>query len=131
MAEFKDRLKELRISKGWSQDVLADKLQITRSAIGNYEQGKRIPEYEQLEAIADLFNVDMKYLMGKQDVRKLQLDLLELTGIELEPRTVLSAKDRKIIKQEMHEHALKVLEHYECASYEIQMAVDKLLDVPN
>lgn len=68
MTKFSDRIKELRKSMGWSQDVLADKLGTTRSCIGNYEQGTRKPDAEGMEQIADLFNVDLLYLMGKQDV---------------------------------------------------------------
>lgn len=70
MATFDERLKGLRNSRGWSQDVLADKLGTTRSCIGNYEQGKRKPDIETLEQIADLFNVDMAYLTGSQSVQR-------------------------------------------------------------
>ena len=70
MASFEERLKYLRKSHGWSQDVLADKLGTTRSCIGNYEQGTRMPDVETLEQIADFFNVDMPYLLGKQDEPK-------------------------------------------------------------
>lgn len=71
MATFQERLKELRRSMGWSQDTLADKLGTTRSCIGNYEQGTRKPDIEALEQIADLFNVDMSYLVGKQKEKRL------------------------------------------------------------
>lgn len=71
MANFNERLKELRKSMGWSQDELADKLGTTRSCIGNYEQGSRKPDIESLEQIADLFNVDMAYLTGSQNTRKI------------------------------------------------------------
>ena len=71
MAEFYERIKELRKSMGWSQDTLADKLGTTRSCIGNYEQGIRKPDIESLEQIADLFNVDMLYLIGKQNIPRL------------------------------------------------------------
>lgn len=66
--EFKDRLKELRTSRGYSQRELGKKLGMTNSAISMYERGEREPDYETLEAIADLFNVNMTYLLGKDDV---------------------------------------------------------------
>lgn len=69
MAKFSDRLKELRAELRLSQDGLASKLKVTRSCIGNYEQGLREPNFEDLETIADFFNVDMRYLMGKTDIR--------------------------------------------------------------
>lgn len=66
--DFKERLKDLRTSKGLSQRELGKRLGITNSAISMYERGEREPDYETLEAIADLFNVDIAYLLGKDDV---------------------------------------------------------------
>ena len=48
-----------------SQAELADKLGVSKSTVGMYELGKREPDFETLEAIADLFNVDMNFLLGK------------------------------------------------------------------
>ena len=63
--EFKDILKSLRIKKGLSQTDLAKITGLTRSAIGMYEVGKREPNFETLEVLADFFNVDMNTLLGK------------------------------------------------------------------
>ena len=70
MANFSERLKELRMEMSWSQDTLADKLGVTRSTIGNYEQGIRQPGFEAQEDIADLFNVDLDFLMGRSDIKR-------------------------------------------------------------
>lgn len=67
MADFKDRLKKLRIENNLTQSDLALELDISRSTIGMYETGKREADYETLEAIADFFNVDMNYLTGWSD----------------------------------------------------------------
>lgn len=69
MATFADRLKQLRIDSGLTQPQLAKKLDMSNGAIGNYESGKRFPKYEDLEAIADLFNVNMDYLLGRSDIK--------------------------------------------------------------
>lgn len=50
-----------------TQEMLAEKLNISRSSIGMYENGEREPSLELLEKIADLFNVDMNYLLGTKD----------------------------------------------------------------
>ena len=63
MIDFPNKLKALRDLKGWSQEELAKRLQVSRSTIGNYEQGTREPKYEDLEAIADVFNCTMAYLI--------------------------------------------------------------------
>lgn len=72
--EFKDRLKELRALKGLSQVELAEKLGVSKSLIGAYETGDRNPGYENLEEIADYFNVSMDYLTGKDSRSMYYLD---------------------------------------------------------
>ena len=63
---FNDRLKELRERRGISQSQLADDLSGSKSAISMYERGERNPDFDTLEAIADYFNVDMNFLLGKE-----------------------------------------------------------------
>lgn len=70
MANFSERLKTLRTAAHLSQEELSVKLKVSRSCIGNYEQGKRLPSVEDLEKIADFFNVDMDYLVGKTNIQK-------------------------------------------------------------
>ena len=65
MVTFKDMLKYLRNRDKLSQSELAEKLGVAKSTISMYEVGKREPDFETLEAIADLFNVDMNFLLGK------------------------------------------------------------------
>ena len=65
MASFKEMLKYLRVRDNLSQAELADKLGVAKSSISMYEVGKREPDFETLEAIADFFNVDMNFLLGK------------------------------------------------------------------
>lgn len=43
---------------------------VSRSAVGMYETGKREPDFATGEAIADLFDVDMDYLMGRSPVER-------------------------------------------------------------
>ena len=71
---FSERLRELRQNKGLSQSQLADALNISKSAISMYELGKREPDFETLEGIADFFNVDINYLIGKEDGSMYYLD---------------------------------------------------------
>lgn len=69
MATFSERLKSLRSEKGWSQQRLADELNLSKSSVNMYERGEREPGFETMEAIADTFNVDMDYLYGRTDVK--------------------------------------------------------------
>jgi len=78
MAEIKDRIISLRNEKNLTQSQLAEELNISPSAIGMYEQGRRKPSYELLEELCDYFNVDMDYLTGRSNIKnRFQEDLLK------------------------------------------------------
>nr|WP_321027259.1 helix-turn-helix transcriptional regulator [Clostridium neonatale] len=66
---FSQRLKKLRAEKGVVQKDVANYLNITTSAYGFYEQGKRVPDTEIMIKLSDYFNVSLDYLLGKTDIR--------------------------------------------------------------
>ena len=70
VADFKNRLKELRKEKNLKQSEVAEKIELGRSTYANYEQGKRFPGKENLIALADFFEVSIDYLLGKSDNRQ-------------------------------------------------------------
>lgn len=79
MSKFSERLKLLRAERGLSQQEFAKQLgNISKSSINMYERGEREPGFETLEAIADFFNVDMDYLLGKSDVPNRNADLMSI-----------------------------------------------------
>ena len=67
MGNFKNVFKRLRTSSGYTQADIAEKLGISKSTISMYENGNREPDFETLELIADFFNVDIDYLLGRTD----------------------------------------------------------------
>ncbi len=73
---FAKTLKYLRENKELTQEQLADKLSVSKSAISMYERGNRVPDLETLELIADFFNVDLNFLTGnKNNTEEYYLDL--------------------------------------------------------
>lgn len=66
MGEFNLVFKSLRQTRGYSQADLSEALDISRSSISMYENGNREPDFETLEKIADFFNVDIDYLLGRK-----------------------------------------------------------------
>lgn len=64
---FKDTLKELRLSKKWTQDELGQKLHVSDRTIGTWERGTRQPNLETINEIASLFNVTTDYLLGRPE----------------------------------------------------------------
>ena len=65
MGEFNNILKQLRLEKGLMQTKIAEDLGISKSSYSLYESGKREPNMEMLEKIADYFNVDIDFLLGR------------------------------------------------------------------
>ena len=69
MQKFNERLRLLRKEAGLSQQEFAKQIGMSKSSVNMYERGEREPGFETLECIADYFNVDMNYLLGKSDIR--------------------------------------------------------------
>jgi transcriptional regulator with XRE-family HTH domain len=60
---FSDRLKMLRRERGWSQEDLATKLDVSPGSVGNWEMGPHTPHAKTLKKIASLFEVEVFYLL--------------------------------------------------------------------
>lgn len=74
MASFQNKFKELRVSSGLTQQEMANKMKVSQSTITMWENGKRQPDLETLEMIADYFNVDMNFLTGSSSTTTRILD---------------------------------------------------------
>ena len=68
--DFKDKLLELRKSKGLTQEELAKNLFITRTAISKWESGRGYPSLASLEEIAKYFSVTIDELINTNEVIK-------------------------------------------------------------
>ena len=53
------RIRTMRLSRGMTQADLAKAIDQSQSSITMYETGRREPDFETLEALADVFNVPM------------------------------------------------------------------------
>lgn len=72
MGLFSQRLQYLRKKERLTQQDLAQKIGVAKSTISQYEKGSRQPNLEMLEKIADFFNVDIDYLMGRDLTQKIE-----------------------------------------------------------
>nr|WP_325186608.1 helix-turn-helix transcriptional regulator [uncultured Oscillibacter sp.] len=75
MGAFGERLRKLRKQRGLSQNELSKHIGISKSSVNMYERGEREPSFETLEAIADYFNVDMDFLLGRSPIYRIQENL--------------------------------------------------------
>ena len=95
--KFAVRLRQLRKERHITQDALAEKLKLTKQAVSQWERGIREPSFETLEMIADYFNVDTDYLIGREDHTTLLLNGDEHKLVER--FRALSPEDREAILQ--------------------------------
>lgn len=61
--EFNNKLYELRKQKGFSQEELANRLNVSRQTVSKWEVGESAPDMEKLVAISDLFEVSLDELV--------------------------------------------------------------------
>lgn len=72
---FSVRLKELRLSLGYSQQELGDLLGSTKQVISRYETGQRSPKISVVAEYANKLNVNIAWLLGEPDALKEPPDL--------------------------------------------------------
>ena len=69
--EFKDKLKQLRLSKDLSQEALAKELMTSRSTYAKWETGIRLPNSSSLQLIAKYFNIEVSELFDDKETTNL------------------------------------------------------------
>ena len=80
MASIGENIRVLRLARGWTQEQLAEKLHMTRQAVGHYESGRTTPDVETCRRLATLFEVDLEVLLeGEGEPAKLPRWLFSLT----------------------------------------------------
>ena len=81
---FGERLRQLRIESGLSQQALSTELKISKAALCYYENGQRVPDINILACMADYFNVSADYLLGRTEIKFTDLDaqkFFKMTGL--------------------------------------------------
>lgn len=103
--DFGTIVAELRKEKGISQTDLAGRLGIHKNVLGRYERNEVLPSIDIARKIADILEVSLDYLAGKQDV---QIDkdtstrILEVSKFEEQDRNhIFSVIDAFIAKRKI------------------------------
>lgn len=84
---FGEKLKNARKEAGLSQEQLAEKLSVSRSAVAKWEAGNGMPDVDNLKAMASLLNTSIDYLLDEDEKitfnetrEPIELDSFEKTG---------------------------------------------------
>ncbi|MDE5978204.1 MAG: helix-turn-helix domain-containing protein [Turicibacter sp.] len=70
MTTIGNSISKVRKEAGLTQQQVANHLNVVRTSISNWENGTRTPDAEILVKLAELFNVSVDYLLGKQTTPK-------------------------------------------------------------
>lgn len=62
-----ERIKQLRKENGMTQVALAQKLNVTKGTVSTWETNSRVPSFDTLNELCDLFDKRLDYLMGRSD----------------------------------------------------------------
>lgn len=60
---FSDKLINLRKEKNWSQEELAEKMDVTRQSVSKWEGGQSVPDVDKIVELSKLFDVSTDYLL--------------------------------------------------------------------
>ena len=76
MVEFSQRLRQLRTNKHLTQAQVAKRVGVTSSMVSSYETDIRLPSYDVMIRLADLFGVTVDYLLCRQNNRFIYISSL-------------------------------------------------------
>ena len=60
---FANKLIQLRKKNGWSQEELAEQMDVTRQSVSKWESAQSIPDYEKMIRLSHLLGVSIDYLL--------------------------------------------------------------------
>lgn len=76
MVDFSQRLRQLRNDKHLTQAQVAERVGVTASMVSSYETDIRLPSFEVMIRLADLFGVTVDYLLCRQNKRFVDISAL-------------------------------------------------------
>ena len=60
---FADKLIQLRKKNGWSQEALAERMDVTRQSVSKWESAQAMPDLDKILHLSELFHVSIDYLL--------------------------------------------------------------------
>ncbi len=108
------RIAEIRNARGYNQFDFADKLNVSKSSLSNYERGDQKPNTEFLYFLSKEFNVDLHWLItGEQQPVPQAKDLLDKAVLEQTVDVSLQAGWMKLLVKKTATYIKEFTETYE------------------
>lgn len=66
--EFREKLQQLRKENGFTQEQLAEKIFVSRTAISKWESGRGFPSLDYLKSLSKLFSISIDDLLSGEEL---------------------------------------------------------------
>lgn len=100
---YGERIRELRLKNGWTQDKFSEHVNLKKSTISDIENNKKSPGRKAIDRMADLFGVTTDYLMGKSDDPELNEELFSEFKKVMDRLDKLSPDQQQLVLQNMQD----------------------------
>ncbi len=89
-----DKIINLRKKEGWSQEMLAEKMGVSRQSISKWEGAQAIPDMNKILLLSELFGVSTDYLLRDD------MEIAESVPEQFEPRTAIDGEEAVSVSME-------------------------------
>ena len=93
-----ENLKKIRKDKGYTQEILAEKLNVVRQTVSKWEKGLSLPDVDMLSKIANVLETDVNILLDGQITTTDQSEIFKQLGKINEQLTIKNRRYKKIMK---------------------------------
>lgn len=95
---FSENLKKIRKDKGYTQEILAEKLNVVRQTVSKWEKGLSLPDVDMLSKIANVLETDVNILLDGQITTTDQSEIVKQLAKINEQLTIKNRRYKKIMK---------------------------------
>ena len=95
---FAENLKKIRKDKGYTQEILAEKLNVVRQTVSKWEKGLSLPDVDMLSKIANVLETDVNILLDGQITTTDQSKIVKQLAKIDEQLTIKNRRYKKIMK---------------------------------
>lgn len=105
-SELGENIRNYRKLRFMTQAQLAERIGMSQSTVGMYETGRREPDMDQIEAIADALNVSMRDLLpeGRNEISK---------DLQMSPERIKLLELARVLDESLVDQATKALQLFQ------------------
>lgn len=109
--DLSEKILTLRKSRNWTQDQLAEQLDVSRQTVSKWESAQSLPELDKVIALSEVFNVTTDCLLKPSEIDNLSLKT-----------EMLENQQRQMLQREQKRHRQFICKMYAVAMYSLCLA---------